>query len=104
MTAERAGPGWSHGDKQRCRQALWKAIRAGRFPHPEDHDCHRCGHRGRTPDDRTGFWCMEYHHYAGYALADARTVIPLCKPCHALRHVCDRTGEVDDVHWRVPRP
>ncbi|MEN6507066.1 MAG: hypothetical protein ABFD92_21225 [Planctomycetaceae bacterium] len=52
------------------------AILRGEIPTPKNLACLDCGKRAR-----------EYHHHNGYDDAHVLDVIPLCRSCHARRHV-----------------
>lgn len=61
--------------KVQVRSRLNHAVKSGLLPSPKSLACTRCGKKAE-----------EYHHYAGYSLAKALDVIPLCKMCHAKTH------------------
>lgn len=71
---------WPSQAQSRAHEAVARAVRSGRLPHPNTVPCFDCSAEWKDGDSR-----HEYDHVMGYAREHRLAVHALCSACHRRR-------------------
>lgn len=73
VKTRKAAKNWQlkYPEQIKAQQAVKRAIKKGKLPHPGTLQCHYCPNQAK-----------DYHHWHGYEPEHWLDVIPVCKKCH----------------------